>query len=96
MKSLYFSLRLAQLCGGGEALADSLTIDLAGQTEVRSVARLVGLMTMTVRFSTATVDRGNGAATKITDLQDLGQDAGAVLLEGSEGIGQGGTSNPNV
>ena len=81
MKSLYLSLRLAQFCGRGKALADGLTIDLAGQTEVRSVAGLVGLMTMTVGLSTATVDRRNGTATKITDLQNLGQDAGAVLLE---------------
>lgn len=53
------------------------------------MAGLVGPMTMTVWFSAATVDGCDGAAAKITQLQDLRQDAGALLFELGEGIRQG-------
>ena len=52
------------------------------------MARLVGLMTMAVWLSATAVDSGYGAAAKITQLQDLGQNAGALLFEGDEGIKQ--------
>ena len=52
------------------------------------MARLVGLMAVTVWLSAATVDGRNGATAEITQLQDLLQNAGALLFEAGEGIGQ--------
>src|SRR5438046_9989704 len=52
------------------------------------MARLVGLMAVTVWLSAATVDGRNGATAEITQLQDLRQNAGALLFEAGEGIGQ--------
>ena len=88
MKCLHLTLRLAQFCGRRETFADRLSIDLASQTEVGAVAGLVGLVAMTAWLPTATVDRCNGAAAKITHLQDLRQDAGALLFEAGEGLRQ--------
>ena len=45
-------------------------------------------MAMAVWFSTTAVDGGDTAATNITQLQDLHQDAGALLFEGGEGLRQ--------
>ena len=81
MECLYFPLRLAQFRRGGETLADGLSVDLASQPEIGAVTGLVRLMTMTIRFSATTVDCGDGAAAKITQLQDLHQNAGALLFE---------------
>ena len=88
MICLHLALRLAQFDRRRETLADSLAIDFAGQTEVGAVARLVRLVTMAAWLSTTAVDRGDGTATKITQLQDLGQDARALLFESGEGIRQ--------
>src|SRR5439155_25735415 len=52
------------------------------------MARLVGLMAVTVWLSAATVDGRHGATSEITQLQDLRQNAGALLFEAGEGIGQ--------
>ena len=88
MKCLHLTLRLAQFRGGRKALADGLSVDLASQTEVGAVTGLVRPMTMAVWFSATAVDGGDGAAAKITQLQDLRQDAGALLFEGGEGLRQ--------
>src|SRR5271169_5056953 len=45
-------------------------------------------MTMAAWFSAAAVDGRDGAAAKITQLQDLGQDARALLFQGGEGMRQ--------
>src|SRR4051794_30764763 len=45
-------------------------------------------MTMAVRFTATAIDCGDGAAAQITQLQDLIQNAGALLFEGGQGLGQ--------
>ena len=80
MKGFHFALSLAQFCCRGEALTDCLSIYFASQTEVRAVAWLARLMTMTIRFTTAAFDGRDGAATKITQMQNLRQDVGALQL----------------
>src|SRR6266545_822498 len=88
MKCFHLLLGLAQFCWRGEALTDSLSIDFAGQTEVRAVARLARLMTMTSGSSAASFDGRDRAATKIAQLKNPGQDVRALLFEGAEGIRQ--------
>ena len=88
MKSLYFALRLTQFHSRGEGFADGLSVDLASQAEVGAMTGLVGLMTTTVWFSTTTLDRGDGAAAKITKFQELCENAGPLLFEGGEGVRQ--------
>jgi hypothetical protein len=39
-------------------------------------------MTMAVWFTAATINGGDGATAQITQLDDLGQNAGALLFEG--------------
>jgi hypothetical protein len=89
MKCLHLTLRLAKIRGGREALTDGLPVDLAGQTEVGAMTGLIGQMTTAIRLSTTAVDRGDGSAAKITQLQNLGQYAGALLFEGGEGLRRG-------
>jgi hypothetical protein len=81
MECLHFALRLAQVCGGGETFADGLSVDLASQPEVGAVTGLVRLMTAAIWLSATTADCGDGATAKITQLQDLHQNAGALLFE---------------
>src|ERR1700730_12080059 len=88
MKSLHLTLRLTQFHSGRKGFADGLSVDLPRQTEVRAVTGLVGLMTTTVWLSATAVDGGDGAAAKITQLQDLHEDAGTLLFEGGEGVRQ--------
>src|ERR1700690_516911 len=89
MKCLHLALGLAKFGGGGEAFADRLAIDFARQTEVGAVARLVRLMTMAVWFTATTIDCGDGSAAQITQLQDMGQYAGAQMFEGGQRLRQG-------
>ena len=88
MKSLHLALRLTQFHRRGEALADGLAVDLARQTEVRTVSGLVGLMTTTGWLSATTADGCDGAGAKITQFQDLHENAGTLLFEGREGVRQ--------
>lgn len=88
MKGLHLTLRLTQLHSGRKGFADGLSVDLASQTEVRAVTGLVGLMTTTVWLSTTALDGSDGATAKITQLQDLHEDAGTLLFESGEGIRQ--------
>jgi hypothetical protein len=85
-ESLHLTLRLTQLHSGRKGFADGLSVDLASQTEVRAVTGLVGLMTTTVWLSATAVDGGDGAAAKITQFQDLDENAGTLLFEGGEGV----------
>lgn len=96
MKCIYLTLRFAQFSGRREALTDRLSVDLASQPEVWAMTGVVKLMTMAVWLSTAAIDRGNGATSKITQLQDLHQNGGTLLFQSFEGYGQGDTSIPNV
>jgi len=89
MKSFHLTLRLTQFHMGREGFADRLSVDLARETEVRAVTHLARLTTTTVGLSTTTVDGGNGAATKIAQLQDLHEDTGTLLFESGEGVRQG-------
>ena len=90
MKSFHFTLRLTQFQGGREGFADGLSVDLASQTEVRPVSGLVGLMTTAVWLSATAMDGSDGATAKITEFQDLQEDAGTLLFEGGEGVRQKG------
>ena len=80
MKRFDLALRFAQFCRRGEALADRLSVYLTSQTEVGAVAWLAGLVTTTTWFSAAAIDGRDGAATKIAQLKNPGQDIGALLL----------------
>jgi hypothetical protein len=53
------------------------------------MAGLVRSMAMAIRFSAATLNGGNGAAAKVTQLQDLRQYTGALLFEAGKEIRQG-------
>src|SRR3954454_17593378 len=88
MEHFHLTLGLAQLRGRGEALADGLAVHFAGQTEVRAMAGLARLMAMTGGVSAASVDGGDGAATKVSQLKNPPEDVRALLFECAEGIGQ--------
>jgi len=96
MKSLHLTLGLTQFHSRREGFADGLSVDLASQTEIGSVTGLVELMTTTVWLSATAANSGDGAATKITQFQDLREDAGALLFEGGEGVRQRAPPIPNV
>src|SRR6516162_9489982 len=89
MERIHLALRLAQCGRGGKAFADGFSVFLAGQAEVRTVARLAGLMTMAIRFSTTALDGGDGATAKVTEMENLRQDLGTLLFEGGKGVGHG-------
>src|SRR5258708_18936089 len=86
MQSLHLTLGRTQFHRGREGFADGLSVDLASETEVWTVTGLFGLMTTTVGLSATAVDGGDGATAKVTQLQNLHEDAGALLFEGGEGV----------
>ena len=88
MKRFHLTLRFTKLGSGSEALAERLSVDLAGQPVVGPVAGLAGLMTASVRLSATALNGGDGATAKITQRLDLCQEAGALLFEGNERIRQ--------
>ena len=90
MKCLHLTLSFAKFRGGREALTNGLSVDLASEAEVWAVPGLVRLMAMAAWFSATALDSRDGAAAKITQIQDLHQNAGTQLFEGGEGLRQGG------
>src|SRR5690349_17410540 len=88
MKCLHLTLSFAQFSGRREALTDGLSFDLASQPEVWTMTGVVGLMTMAGWLPTAAIDGGDGAASKITQFQDLHQNGGTLMFQGFEGHGQ--------
>ena len=88
MKGLHLTLRFAEFGRRSEALAEGFSLYLASQTEVGPVAGLAWLMTMTTWFTATSLDGANGAAAKITQLENLRQDAGALLLKAGDGVRQ--------
>jgi len=81
VKAFDLALRFAQCRERSERFSDRLAMNLAGKTEVRAVAGLVGLMTTALGFPTAATDRSNGPAAKIPQIDDSGQNGGAKLFE---------------
>jgi hypothetical protein len=81
VKGLDLSLRLAQLGGRGEGFTDRFPVHFAGQSEVRTVARLVWLMTAALRFSTTAANGRNGTAAKIPQFDDVRQNGTPLLFE---------------
>ena len=65
MVSFHFKLRLAEFRWSGKSLANRLFTDLAGQTEIWAMARLIGLMTPAVWFPAPAADGGDRTAAKI-------------------------------
>ena len=88
MKRLHLALRFTEFGSGREALADRLSVPLAGQPVVGTVAGLAGLMTTAVHLSATALNGGDGPTAKITQRLDLCQDAGALLFESGERIRQ--------
>jgi hypothetical protein len=88
MKCLHLTLRFAQLGCRTKSLADGFSVHLPGQTEVGTVAGLIGLVTMAVGLTAAALDGGDGAAAEIAQIHNLRENFQALPFEGVEGIGQ--------
>ena len=88
MERVHLMLRFPEFGGRREALAERLSVHLAGQPVVGTVAGLARFMTAAVRLSAPAPNGGDGAAAKITQGLDLCQDAGALLFEGDERVRQ--------
>ena len=88
MKGLNFALRFTQLNGRGEGFTDRFSVYFAREAEVRAVARLVWLMTMTLRFTAASADGCDRTAAKITHIDDAGQNGTALLFERNKRLWQ--------
>jgi hypothetical protein len=95
MERFDLALSLTQFGRRGETLADRLSVYFAGQTEVWAVAGLARLVTVAIGSSATGLDSRDGAAAKVAQMSNPGQDRGALLLEGADGVRQG-ASNPNV
>src|SRR5215472_18258768 len=52
------------------------------------MARMAGSMTVAIGFSAATIDGGDGAAPKVTQLKNLDQDVRTLLFQSGEGVWQ--------
>jgi hypothetical protein len=70
VKGLNFVLSLAQFSRRGEGFGDGFSIHFSRQAKVGAVTRLVGLMTTAFRFSATAADGGDGAAAKVTQIDD--------------------------
>jgi hypothetical protein len=88
MKGLDLALRLALFGGRGEGLTNRLPIYFVGQAVIGAVARLVRLMTTAFRLTAAAANGCDGAAAKITQIDDAGQNGGPLLFKRNERVGQ--------
>jgi hypothetical protein len=77
-------LTLGFVDGGwvGERFGNGLALNLGGQAEIGTVARLVGLMAAAVEFATTAFGGSDGAAAEVLQLDDQFDDLGALLLQG--------------
>jgi hypothetical protein len=57
-----------------QGLRDGLACDLLRESSMRPMSGILRSSTMTIRFATASVDGGNGAGLKITDLGEFLQE----------------------
>jgi len=73
VKSPCLPLRFALFGRRREGFRYRLSIHLVSQTEIRTMAWLIGLMTAAVGLTATPADGGNRAAAEITQLQDLGE-----------------------
>jgi len=71
MKLRHFSLGFAESCGIGEAFGDRLAVHAAGETELRNMARVVGLSAMASRLATGPGHGGNGSWSQVPESQEL-------------------------
>jgi hypothetical protein len=71
MELFNLPLGLAKSSRRGKALGHSLALDLSGETELRSMAGVLGDSTMTGGLATASYDGGYRPRTQITQLLEL-------------------------
>jgi hypothetical protein len=81
VKGLDFVLGFTQFSGRGEGFGYGFSIHFSRQAKVGAVTRLVGLMTTAFRFPAAAADSGNGTASKVTQIDDAGQNGASLLFE---------------
>ena len=71
MKRFHFPLGLAQEHERIKSLGDRFALNLSGETEVGSMARIVGPGTMTGGLATFAGGGGDGTAAEIAQISDL-------------------------
>lgn len=66
----------------GKRFGDGFAIDLIGQPEIRTVARIFGLVAVAVGLAASARSRRDRTSTQIPQRCDLVGDAGPPLLKG--------------
>jgi hypothetical protein len=66
---------------GGKSLADSFSLNLAGESQGRTVTSILRLGAVAGGFATATNDPCNGAGTKVIETSELGHQIGTLLFQ---------------
>ena len=93
-----FSFDLSRCRLVGQGLGNRLAVDLEGYAEVRTVAWILRLVAMAIRFATSARGGRDRATTQIAESRDLIGNAGPQLLQGIQRLGDGhrGASVPSV
>jgi len=78
MKLGHLSLGFAESGGAGKAFGHRLAVQAAGETELRVMARIIGLSAMAGGLATAPGDGGNGTGSQVTKTLELVQQLGTV------------------
>jgi hypothetical protein len=89
MKLGHLVLGLLQGGGTGKGFRHGLPFLLAGKTEVRTVAGVVGFMAVAVRLPAATTDAGDGSAAEVPQRSDLAEQFGPLQFEFEERVCRG-------
>ena len=82
-----FSLGFAEGGGSGETLGDCLPVRFARETELRVMARIVGLGAMTSRFAAASDHHADATRTEVIQGLHLLEQLGTICFQVGQGIG---------
>jgi hypothetical protein len=81
MECFHFPLCLAQVCGRIKSFSDRFTLNLSGEPEAGSVARIAGPGTVTNSFATLAGRGGDRTAAEIPQDGDLTKYFRSLLLK---------------
>jgi hypothetical protein len=87
MERFHFPLSLAQCLLGVKRLSDGLTLDLASEPKIGTVARIVAFGTMASDFAALTGCGGEGTSSEIAESRKLTEQIGSLGLQLRQGVG---------
>ena len=91
-----FSFGLSRCGLVGQGFGNSLAVDLVGQAEIGTMAWILGLMAMAVRFATSASGGSDRSTTQIAESGDLTGNVGPLLFQGFQRLWESSSGQPPI